>query len=182
MGVSAAILEDKKGLKKNSLLGTNVLQEQEDIEEFCEKIRAGKAAQVTDDFAIIGRIESLIAGAGVDDALLRARAYVAAGADGIMIHSHRNSPAEVFEFCERFRRHDTQTIVVAVPTSYNTVDEQELAERGVNVVIYANHLLRASYPAMKQVARIILEHGRAQESDPFCMSVDEILRLIPGTI
>jgi phosphoenolpyruvate mutase len=182
MGVSAVILEDKKGLKKNSLLGTDVVQRQETIEKFCEKICVGKAAQVTTDFAIIGRIESLITNAGLKDALVRAREYVAAGADGIMIHSNRNDPAEVFEFCDRFRKENAEAILVVVPTSYNSVYEHEFAARGVNVVIYANQLLRASYPAMEQVARIILEYGRAQESDPSCMSVKEILRLIPGTI
>jgi phosphoenolpyruvate phosphomutase / 2-hydroxyethylphosphonate cytidylyltransferase len=182
MGVSAVIVEDKAGLKKNSLLGVDVVQQQETISSFCEKIRTGKAAQVTDDFAIIGRIESLVLNAGSDDALARAREYVAAGADGIMIHSRRPDPDEIFDFCDRFRKWESEVILVAVPTSYNNVYEHELAARGVNVVIYANHLLRASYPAMVKVAQTILEHGRGREADPLCMSIDDILRLIPGTI
>ena len=181
MGVSAVILEDKTGLKKNSLFGTDVAQTQDSIESFCEKIRTGKAAQVTGDFAIIGRIESLILNAGIEDALTRAREYVAAGADGIMIHSRSPEPSEIFEFCDAFRKEETEAILVVVPTSYNGVYEHELAARGANVVIYANQLLRASYPAMMQVAKTILENGRGREADKFCMSIDEILRLIPGT-
>jgi phosphoenolpyruvate phosphomutase / 2-hydroxyethylphosphonate cytidylyltransferase len=182
MGVSGVIIEDKTGLKKNSLLGSTVAQSQDSIEVFSKKIAAGKAAQVTDDFMIIGRIESLILNAGLDDALRRARAYVEAGADGIMIHGRDKTPAEIFEFCDRFRATDKDTLVVAVPTAYNSVYESELADRGVNIVIYANHLLRASYPAMSRVARAILENGRSLEADEQCMSVDQILKLIPGTI
>lgn len=182
MGVSGVIIEDKTGLKKNSLLGTDVAQEQDSIENFCEKIRAGKAAQVTDDFLVIGRIESLILNRGMEDALNRARAYVDAGADGIMIHSRNKSPAEIFEFCDRFREKDANTILVVVPTSFDEVYEHEFEARGVNVVIYANHLLRASYPAMMNVARTILEKGRCKEVGPMCLSVNEILRLIPGTV
>jgi phosphoenolpyruvate mutase len=180
MGVSAVIIEDKTGLKRNSLLGIDVVQEQESIERFCEKVCAGKAAQVTDDFLVIGRIESLILNMGLDDGLTRAREYVAAGADGIMIHSRSKDPEEVFTFCERFRKINTHTILVTVPTSYNAVYEHELEARGVNVVIYANHLLRASYPAMMHAARTILENGRCLELDSSCMSINEILRLIPG--
>ena len=182
MGVSGVIIEDKTGLKKNSLLGSTVEQCQDSVEGFAKKIAAGKAAQVTDEFMIIGRIESLILDAGLDDALLRARAYVDAGADGIMIHGRDKTPAEIFAFCDRFRATDKDTLVVAVPTAYNSVYEHELADRGVNIVIYANHLLRASYPAMARVARAILENGRSLEADTQCMSVDEILKLIPGTI
>ncbi len=181
LGVSAVIIEDKIGLKRNSLLGNDVMQTRESIENFCYKISSGKAAQATNDFAVIGRVESFILNAGIDDALLRAKEYVAAGADGIMIHSRSNEPDEIFAFCDRFRKADAATILVAVPTSYNGVYEHELKARGVNVVIYANHLLRASYPAMMQVARTILENGRCREADSLCMSVDSILRLIPGT-
>jgi phosphoenolpyruvate mutase len=182
MGISGAIIEDKTGLKKNSLLCPHVEQRQDSVEEFSKKISAGKAAQVTDEFMIIGRIESLILNAGVDDALLRAHAYVEAGADGIMIHGRKKDPAEIFEFCGRFRAINTKSVIVAVPTAYNTVYESELSSRGVNIVIYANQLLRASYPAMLQVARTILEKGRSFEAENQCMSVDEILKLIPGTI
>jgi phosphoenolpyruvate phosphomutase len=182
MGVSGVIIEDKTGLKKNSLLGNDVAQRQDSIENFTNKIAVGKAAQVTDDFLIIGRIESLVLNAGLDDALTRAAAYVEAGADGVMIHGRHKDPAEIFGFCERFRARDADSLVVAVPTSYNSVYEKSLADRGVNVVIYANHLLRASYPAMSRVARSILESGRSLEADAECMSIDAILKLIPGTI
>jgi phosphoenolpyruvate phosphomutase len=181
LGVSAVIVEDKVGLKRNSLLGNDVTQTRESIENFCHKISVAKAAQATSDFAIIGRIESFILNAGLDDALLRAKKYVAAGADGIMIHSRSKEPDEIFAFCDQFRKTDTETFLVAVPTSYSGVYEYELKERGVNVVIYANHLLRAAYPAMTQVAKAILENGRCREADSLCMPVDSILRLIPGT-
>lgn len=181
LGVSAVIVEDKIGLKRNSLLGNDVTQTRESVENFCHKISVGKAAQATGDFAIIGRIESFILNAGLDDALFRAREYVAAGADGIMIHSRSKEPDEIFAFCEKFRKADTETFLVAVPTSYSGVYEHELRARGINVVIYANHLLRAAYPAMMQVARAILENSRCREADSLCMSVDSILRLIPGT-
>jgi phosphoenolpyruvate mutase len=181
MGVSAVIIEDKIGLKRNSLLGGDARQQQESVEGFCRKISAGKAGQLTDDFAIIGRIESLILKAGLEDALIRAKEYVAAGADGIMIHSRSSDPGEIFAFCDRFRHTDAESILVAVPTSYHCVYERELWARGVNVVIYANHLLRAAYPAMMEAAQTILENGRSKETDSFCMSVDDILRLIPGT-
>lgn len=182
MGVSGVIIEDKTGLKKNSLLGPQTEQRQDSVEEFSKKINAGKAAQVTDEFMIIGRIESLILNAGVDDALTRAHAYVDAGADGVMIYSRNKDAAEIFKFCDRFRATNTISLIVAVPTTYNSVHESDLSNRGVNVVIYANHLLRASYPAMAQVARTILEKGRSLEADSQCMSIDEILKLVPGTI
>lgn len=182
MGVSCVIIEDKIGLKKNSLLGNDVAQQQDGVKEFAAKIAAGKAAQVTDDFMIIGRIESLILDAGMDDALMRARAYVDAGADGIMIHSRQKDPAEIFEFCDRFRKINADAVLVVVPTSFNAVYEKEFEERGVNIVIYANQLLRASYPAMLSVARTILEKGRCLEVDSQCMPVSEILHLIPGTV
>lgn len=181
LGVSAAVIEDKTGLKKNSLFGNEVAQTQDSIEAFSEKIRAGKAAQVSDDFMIIARIESLILDAGMDDAVTRAKAYIEAGADGIMIHSRKKDPAEVFEFCEQFQTFERRVPLIAVPSSYNTVTEQELANRGVNVVIYANHLLRAAYPAMIKTAKSILDHGRSLEADSELLSINEILELIPGT-
>jgi phosphoenolpyruvate phosphomutase / 2-hydroxyethylphosphonate cytidylyltransferase len=181
MGVSGVIVEDKAGLKKNSLLGPQSKQWQTDVEEFSAKISAGKSAQVTNDFMVIGRIESLILNAGIDDALHRAHAYVDAGADGVMIHDRSKSSADVFEFCDRFRAKNTKSLIVAVPTTYNSVYESELSSRGVNVVIYANHLLRAAYPAMVKVARSILQNGRSSEASSLCMPIDEILKLIPGT-
>jgi phosphoenolpyruvate phosphomutase len=181
LGVSAVVIEDKIGLKRNSLLGDGVRQTRESIDNFCHKISAGKAAQTTKDFAVIGRIESFILNAGLEDALERARAYVAAGADGVMIHSRSKEPDEIFAFCDQFRRRDASTALVVAPTSYAGVYESELQARGVNVVVYANHLLRAAYPAMVRAAQAILEHGRCREADAFCMSIDDVLQLIPGT-
>ena len=181
LGVSAAIIEDKTGLKKNSLFGNDVAQTQDSIEAFSAKIRAGKAAQVSDDFMIIARLESLILDAGMDDAVTRAKAYIEAGADGIMIHSRKKEPAEVFQFCEHFQAFERRVPLIAVPSSYNAVTEQELAKRGVNIVIYANHLLRAAYPAMIKTAKSILEHSRSLEADSELLSINEILELIPGT-
>jgi phosphoenolpyruvate phosphomutase len=181
LGVSAAVIEDKVGLKKNSLLGNDVSQTQDSIPNFCAKIRAGKAAQVTDDFMIIARIESLILDKGVDDAMERAQAYLDAGADGIMIHSRRKSPDEIFEFCDRYAQLPNRKTLVAVPSSYNTVTEDELAARGVNVVIYANHLLRSAYPAMVNTAKSILTQQRSAECDAQLLPIKDILELIPGT-
>lgn len=178
MGVSAVIIEDKTGLKKNSLFGTEVRQTQDDIEHFCEKIRAGKKVQLTDDFMIIARIESLILEKGIDDALKRAEAYINAGADGIMIHSRRKEPDEIFEFCDQFRRKDRNTPIVVVPTSFNAVKEEELAKHGVNIVIYANQLTRSAFPAMERTAKEILRNHRAKESDRHLMSIKEIISLI----
>ncbi|MBP1539283.1 MAG: phosphoenolpyruvate mutase [Prevotella sp.] len=182
LGISAVIIEDKTGLKKNSLFGTDAIQTQDSVDNFCNKIRSGKQAQITEDFMIIARCESLIAGNTVDDALERCFAYVEAGADGIMIHSKDKSGDDIKEFCQRFREKNKTTPLVAVPTTYNQFTEDELASWGINVVIYANHLLRAAYPAMVNCAKSILSHGRALEaSRDYCMSVKEILELIPGT-
>lgn len=179
MGVSMVIIEDKTGLKKNSLLGTDVPQTQDSIENFCAKITAGKRAQKTRDFMICARIESLILERGMEDALARAFAYVGAGADAIMIHSRKSDPSEVFEFVEKFRKQDKVTPLVVVPTSFNTVTEDEFKVRGVNVVIYANQLTRTGFPAMQDAARTILEHHRAKECDDKCMPIKEILTLVP---
>jgi len=181
IGVSAVIIEDKIGLKKNSLLGNDVFQMQDSIENFCLKIKAGKKAQITNDFMIIARVESLILEKGIKDALNRAFSYVEAGADGIMIHSRQKSPAEIFEFVEKFREKNQHTPIVVVPTSFNSVTTDEFAKRGVNVVIYANHMLRAAYPGMKKVAEIILKNKRSLEAEQYCMPIKEILNLIPGT-
>lgn len=180
LGIGAVIIEDKIGLKQNSLFGTDAVQKQDTIEGFSEKISAGKSSQVTEDFMIIARIESLIAGKGIDDALKRAFAYVKAGADGIMIHSKNNNGMDVKEFCERFRKEDKETPIVVVPTTYNQFTETELASWGVNIVIYANHMLRSAYPAMVKCAKSILENERSYESNELCMPVKEILTLIPG--
>ncbi|MEF8710875.1 MAG: phosphoenolpyruvate mutase [Candidatus Accumulibacter propinquus] len=181
LGVSAVIIEDKTGLKKNSLFGTDVSQTQDNIEAFCHKIREGKKAQATDHFMIIARIESLILGRPMAEAMERARAYLEAGADGIMIHSRKKSPEEIFEFCELYNKLEGRKTLVVVPTSFSQVTEEELADHGVNIVIYANHLLRAAYPAMMKTAKSILLHQRAAEVESDLMSISDILELIPGT-
>lgn len=179
MGVSMVIIEDKTGLKKNSLFGNEVVQTQDSIPNFCAKIAAGKKAQKTKEFMICARIESLILEQGMEDALERAFAFVGAGADAIMIHSRKKDPAEIFEFVERFREKDNHTPIVVVPTSFNTVTEDEFKERGVNIVIYANQLTRTGFPAMQNAAKMILENHRAKECDDICMPFKEIIRLIP---
>lgn len=182
LGISAVIIEDKVGLKQNSLFGTDAVQTQDTIEGFCHKIQAGKESQITNDFMIISRCESLIAGKSVEDALERCHAYVAAGADGIMIHSKDKSGEDIKEFCLRFREKDPNTPIVAVPTTYNQFTEEELASWGINIVIYANHMLRAAYPAMVKCAESILQHSRSMEaSEEYCMPIKQILNLIPGT-
>jgi len=180
-GVSAVVIEDKTGLKKNSLFGNEVLQTQDSIENFCDKISRGEFAQISDDFMIIARIESLILEAGMEDALTRAEAYIKAGADGIMIHSRHSDPSEIIEFMQKFRAKDSVTPVVVVPTSFNAVTIEEFVDMGVNVVVTANHMLRAAYPAMLNVAKSVLENGRSLEAEPNCMSIKEILNFIPGT-
>jgi len=178
IGVSAVIIEDKIGLKKNSLFGNEVEQTQDTVENFSQKIKAGKDIQLTEDFMIIARIESLILEKGMEDALKRAFHYVKAGADGIMIHSRKKEPDEIFEFCEKFRRQDTKTPLVVVPTSFHSVTEEELIQKGVNIVIYANQLTRSAFPAMKKTAENILIHHRAKEADEGLMSIAEIISLI----
>ena len=180
-GVSAIIIEDKVGLKKNSLFGTEAKQELADVEDFCHKISEGKKAQVTKDFMIIARLESLIAGHSVDEALERAFAYVKAGADGVMIHSKEKHGNDIKEFCERFRKEYEKVPIVLVPTTYNQFTEKELASWGANIIIYANHMLRASYPAMLKAAQTILEAERSLEVNDMCLSIKQILELIPGT-
>ena len=179
MGVSMVIIEDKTGLKKNSLFGTEVVQTQDSIENFCAKIRAGKKAQRTQEFMICARIESLILEQGMEDALTRAFAFVEAGADAIMIHSRKKDPSEIQEFIEKFRAKDSATPVVLVPTSFNSVTEDEWKERGANIIIYANQLMRAEVPAMQKAAEIILKNHRAEECDEMLMPFKEIIRLIP---
>ncbi len=179
MGVSMIIIEDKTGLKKNSLFGIEVEQTQDSIPNFCAKIAAGKKAQKTKDFMICARIESLILERGMKDALERAVAFVDAGADAIMIHSRKKDPLEIFEFVEKFRENDVSTPIVVVPTSFNTVTEEEFKARGINVVIYANQLTRTGFPAMQNAAKLILENHRAKECDDICMSIKDIITLIP---
>ncbi|HEX9565839.1 MAG TPA: isocitrate lyase/phosphoenolpyruvate mutase family protein, partial [Gemmatimonadaceae bacterium] len=179
LGVSAVIIEDKVGLKRNSLFGTSVPQEQAPIEDFVHKIGVGKRAQVTDAFMIIARIESFILNQGLADAVERARAYIGAGADGLMIHSKAKTPDEIFAFCERYAAFEHSVPLVAVPSSYSAVYEHELLEHGVNLVIYANHLLRSAYPAMQRAAASILREGRSREAEAELMPISELLTLIP---
>ena len=180
IGVSAVIIEDKVGLKKNSLFGTEANQKQDTIENFCAKIKAGKKAATTTEFMIFARCESLILEQGLDDAIKRCSAYVDAGADGIMIHSKSKTPDEVIEFCDAFKKLYPTIPIVAVPTTYNTITEDELAAHGVNIIIHANHLLRSAFPAMQKTAETILQNGRSLEADELCMSIKEILNLIPS--
>jgi len=182
LGISAIIIEDKTGLKKNSLLGTEVHQEQATIEEFSEKIKAGKNSQITDDFMIIARIESLICGKTVNDALERALAYINAGANGIMIHSKEKTGEDIKQFCNKLREKNQSIPIVVVPSTFDHIKESEFAEWGVNIVIYANHMLRSSYPSMLNTAKSILINERCHEaSKEFCMPINEMLELIPGT-
>jgi len=179
VGVSAVIIEDKTGPKRNSLFGIDAEQVQESIENFCQKIRVGRQARATDDFMVIARIESLILAKGIDDALERAKAYLEAGADGIMIHSSHRAPDEVLQFCQRYAGLPNRKVLVAVPSTYNSVTEDQLADAGVNVVIYANHLMRSALPAMEETAKSILLHGRSAECDERIMPIDKVLRLVP---
>lgn len=181
LGVSAIVIEDKTGLKKNSLFGTDVAQTQDNIDDFCTKIRLGKDAQVSDDFMIIARCESLILDKGMTDAIERSKAYLQAGADGIMIHSRQEDGVEILEFCEKYKEFGAGKPLVVVPSSFDRITEEEFEKAGVNIVIYANHMLRAAYPAMLNVARMILENDRCYDVRPYCLSIKEILEMIPGT-
>ena len=180
LGVSAVVIEDKIGVKRNSLFGTSVIQEQDTIENFCEKISAGKKSLLTDDFMIIARIESLILKKGMEDALERATAYMDAGADGIMIHSKEKDGKEIVAFCNHYKGLENRVPLVVVPSTFSHMTEDEFEALGVNIVIYGNHLLRSSYPSMVHAAESILEHKRCKEaSEEYCMPIDEIIRLIP---
>jgi phosphoenolpyruvate mutase len=179
LGVSAVIIEDKVGLKRNSLLGTDGKQTQDSVQAFSQKISAGKKAQRSQDFMVFARCESLILEQGMEDALTRCRAYACAGADGVMIHSRRNTPDEVYEFMRRFRETNPATPIVVVPTTYNAATEAELAAHGASIVIHANHLLRSAFPAMVKTAEQTLQYGRTLEAEERCMTLSQILSLIP---
>ena len=180
LGVSAIIIEDKIGDKRNSLFGTTIPQEQDSIEHFSQKIYEGKISQITEDFMIIARVESLILQKGMDDALIRTKAYIKAGADGIMIHSKNKDGKEIIDFCNQFKKFKNKVPLIVVPSTYAHMTEKELQKIGVNVIIYANHLLRSAYPSMVDTAKSILENSRSKEaSDDYCMSIKEIITLIP---
>jgi phosphoenolpyruvate mutase len=182
LGISAVVIEDKIGLKKNSLLEEQSSQEQDTIEGFCEKIKAGKKNCVTKDFMIIARIESLVLGKSVEDALERAKAYIAAGVDGIMIHSKEKEPTEVLAFAKKFTTFENKVPLMAVPTAYNNISWQELEASGFNIVVYANHLLRSAFPAMQSTAESILRHNRSKEAEEKLMPVSKLLELIPSQL
>ena len=181
LGVSAIIIEDKTGSKKNSLLHpSQVIHVQDSIENFSEKIKVARAARITSDFMVIARIESLITGMGMEDALTRARAFMDAGADGIMIHSRKSGGAEIFEFCEKYNQWRDRVPLVAVPTNYSSVYEEELIKARVNIIIYANQMLRSAYTAMTKACESILKHGRASEADEEYISSVDMIKLIEG--
>lgn len=180
LGVSAVIIEDKIGLKANSLFGTSANQTQDSVEDFSYKISVGKRAQVTDHFMIVARIESLILKQGMEDALKRSKAYIKAGADAILIHSSEKTPTEILAFCKEYRKIKNRVPLVVVPTTYASVSEDELKKAGVNIVIYANHLLRSAYPSMVKVAETILIDGSCANAESLCMPIKDILTLIPG--
>ena len=181
LGVSAVIIEDKTGLKKNSLFGTEVRQTMASIRAFCKLIRAGKQAKVTDEFMIIARLESLILNKGIEDAIKRAKAYINAGADGIMIHSRKRNPTEIFKFCKIYNKFKNRKPLVVVPSSYSQVKEEKLVKSGANIIIYANHLMRSVYPNMVKTAESILKYKRSLEAEKNLISIKKILELIPGT-
>ena len=181
LGVSAVVIEDKIGIKRNSLFGTDVDQTQDSIEAFCEKINRGKKAQVETDFMIIARIESLILKQGIADALKRAKNYIKAGADGILIHSKEKTPDEIFEFCKEYQKFEYKVPLTVVPSTFSSVREEEFEKAGVRMVIYANQLLRSAYPAMQNTAELILKNGRAQEADELCLPIGEVIKLIPDS-
>ena len=179
LGVSAVIIEDKVGAKRNSLFGTGAGQAQDSIENFSYKINKGKKAQVETDFMIIARIESLILKQGLEDALRRAHSYIEAGADGILIHSKEKTPVEIFQFAKEYNKFKYRVPLVVVPSTFSNVKEDELMQAGIRMVIYANQLIRSAYPAMRNVAELILKNGRALETDKLCLPIEETIKLIP---
>ena len=180
LGVSAVIIEDKIGDKRNSLFGTDVFQEQDTIDNFTNKISEGRKSLLTDNFMIIARIESLILNNGMEDAIKRAKAYIKAGADGIMIHSKEKDGSEIIEFCKQYNLFENKVPLIVVPSTFSHMTESELKDLGVNIIIYGNHLIRSAYPSMVKTAESILKFGRCKEaSDEYCMSIKEILTLIP---
>ena len=177
-GVSALIMEDKVGLKKNSLFSDQKNVRQDSIRSFCKKIIKAKNSTLSDDFFVISRIESLILGKSVNDALKRAIAYSKAGTDCIMIHSKEKNPKQIFEFSKKFLKTKFAKPLVAVPSTYSRTYERELIKNGFNIVIYANHLLRSSYFSMVNTAKQILKNKRSFETEKSISPLNEILELI----
>ncbi len=181
LGVSAVVIEDKNGLKRNSLHDQPADHSQEDIDVFAAKIKAGIDARVHDQFMIIARIESLILGKGQKDAISRAQAYLDAGASAIMIHSKNKNGEDIKKFTADYNKLKNRKPLMLVPTSYNKITEEELSEWGANIIVYANHLLRAAYPAMERAAQIILENHRSLEAEETSTPVEDFLKMIPGS-
>ena len=178
MGVSAAIIEDKIGLKKNSLFKDQKGAKQDSIIGFSKKISKAKNATISDDFFIIARIESYILGKNLNDALKRAEAYSKAGADAILIHSKEKNPDQIFEFAKKFVKSKYFKPMVAVPSSYSKTNEKDLIKNGFKIIIYANHLMRASYPAMVNAAKTILMNKRSYELEKKIIPIKEIINLV----
>jgi len=178
IGVSAMVIEDKIGLKKNSLFKDQKGIKQDSIKNFCKKLIKAKQSKSSDDFFIVARIESFILGKGVDDALKRAKAYSKAGADAILIHSKEKKPNEIFAFSKKFQKSKYLKPLIAVPSTYSKTYERDLVKNGFKIVIYANHFLRAAHLAIKKVAKSILTNQRSFESEKYIDSIQEVLSLI----
>jgi len=178
LGVSAIMIEDKVGLKKNSLFSDQRGVKQDSIKDFCKKIKLVKKTRKSEDFLIGARIESFILGKGLQDGLKRAEAYSKAGADIILIHSKEKNPKEIFSFSKIFRKNKFYKPLVSVPSTYSKTTESMLIKNGFKIVIYANHMLRAAYPAMQNAAKSILKNQRSFELESKISSVKEVINLI----
>jgi len=177
-GVSAIIMEDKVGLKKNSLFKNQKGTKQDKPKLFAKKIMKICKSRQSKDFMVIARIESFIVGKGLNDALKRAEIYSKAGADAILIHSKKETPAEIYSFAKEFRKSKNFIPLVCVPSTYSKVYERDLIKNGFKLVIYANQLLRSAYPAMQNTAKTILKNSRAFEVDKKIIPIKEIINLI----
>jgi len=171
-GIAGVCLEDKKFPKQNSFLSEN--QTLAPIQEFCGKIRAAKDSQIDPSFVVVARIEALVAGCGLDEALQRADAYSEAGADAILIHSRKSTADEILEFC---RRWDRRCPIVIVPTKYFNTPTQAFADANISAVIWANHSLRASVKAMTELTSRLMRDRSLIGIEDTVASVDEIFRL-----
>ena len=179
LGVSAIAIEDKAGLKSNSLFKDQKGASQDSIKNFCKKIKISCSARRSEDFLIVARVESFILGKNLSDAIKRAESYSRAGADLILIHSKIDTPKEIFSFAEKFKKSKYFKPMVAVPSTYSKVTEKQLIKNGFKIVIYANHLLRAAYPAMEKTALSILKNSRSSEVEKEIISIKKILNIIP---
>ncbi|MAJ86251.1 MAG: phosphoenolpyruvate mutase [Candidatus Pelagibacter sp.] len=175
-GVSAIVIEDKIGLKKNSLFKNQKNAQQDSIKNFCKKLKVAAKSKNSKDFFIVARIESFILGKGLQDALKRAKAYSNSGADAILIHSKENNPKEIFKFSKIYKKFNNHKHLIAVPSSYSKTLEKDLIKNGFNIVIYANHMLRASYLSMKKLALDILKNSRSFESEKKISKISDLLK------